>query len=79
MLSCILLIYNTVHNKYPGDYQKILCCKARFTYIKIRRRKSFSNVPEYEKIMNGKTNQKLEVARNFKANLKIQEEISKPK
>ena len=43
------------------------------------RKESFSNVPEYEKIMNGKTNQKLEVARNFKANLKIQEEISKPK
>jgi hypothetical protein len=44
-----------------------------------KRKESFSNVPEYENIMNGNTHQKLEVARIFKENLKIHTKISKPK
>ena len=43
------------------------------------RKESFSNVPEYENIMNGNTKQKLEVARIFKENLKIHTDITKPK
>ena len=39
------------------------------------KKESFSNDPEYKNIMNGKTNQKIEVARVFKENLKIHEDI----